>query len=164
MSDSQSVPSHPLRPDFKVPVPDHSPIPDPCTVTLNDPVPPTFARLITLSCPVSSENASVTLPSRTPTVAVKILLPLSPPLARQCKEVSDRHVERSQAVLPTRATELKLNTPNPPPYMVTLADPDDIAFGRTPPLNSNMSLEIDSEPVPVRIPTVIDSLLDPSVP
>ena len=101
-SDSQLVASQELRPVAKVPVADHDPTPEPCNVTLKDPVPAVFAFLDTLNSGLSTDSPAVKLPARTPTVAPTILLPRVPALSRQLNEVSDNHVEPSQEEWPIR--------------------------------------------------------------
>ena len=68
VSDSHSVPSHPVCPDRTIAVIPTSPRLDPCTVTDADPVPAAFPRCITLNIASRTEYASDMLPPRSPAV------------------------------------------------------------------------------------------------
>jgi len=69
VSDSHSVPSHPVCPDRTMAVNATSPRLDPCTVTAADPVPALFSRRITLSKTKTPEKACDRVPDRSPTVS-----------------------------------------------------------------------------------------------
>jgi len=64
VSDSHSVPSHPVCPDRIMAVNATSPRLDPCTVTEADPVPALFSRRITLIDDTSIEKTCDMLPDR----------------------------------------------------------------------------------------------------
>ena len=121
-----------------------------------------FPRLTTLNIAVSSDIAAVTLPTRTPTVTPSILVPRKPAPARQFRAVSDAQVECSHADWPIRIQSVNLETPVSAPNTVMLADPDDAVLDLMMALIGTRSCEIVSDPVPVRIPTVNKSPLDPS--
>ena len=78
VSDSHSVPSHPVCPDRTIAVCATSPRPAPCTVTDPDPVPALFSRRITLIDPTSTEYPSDILPDRSPAVIVTRRVPPAP--------------------------------------------------------------------------------------
>ena len=78
VSDSHSVPSHPVCPARTIAVIPTSPTPAPCTVTDPDPVPALFLPPITLILPVSTEYPSDMLPDRSPIVITPRRVPLVP--------------------------------------------------------------------------------------
>ena len=68
VSDSHSVPSHPVCPIRPSAENTTSPNPDPCTVTDADPVPAEFDRRNTLTLPQSNDIAPDVLPPLSPAV------------------------------------------------------------------------------------------------
>ena len=68
VSDSHSVPSHPVWPDRTIAVSAASPRPAPCTVTDAEPVPPLLCPRPTLIQTMSTEYPSDMLPDRSPAV------------------------------------------------------------------------------------------------
>ena len=103
VSDSHSVPSHPVRPCRPLAVYDTSPMPDPCTVTDPDPVPARFTRRVTLTAPRSAVHACVMVPTRSPDVITTRRVPPSPCPTRHLTDVSDSHAVPSHPVRPSRA-------------------------------------------------------------
>eukprot|EP00961_Rhodomonas_salina_P270523 3655204-Rhodomonas_salina.1 len=81
VSDSHSVDSHPLCPTRNDPVYVASPMFAPCIVTLVDPVPARFIRLIELTADRSVDHTPVTLPALSPTVNITRRVPRTPPPA-----------------------------------------------------------------------------------
>ena len=75
VSDSHPVASHAVCPTLPLLVNDAMPIPDPCTVTLADPVPARLLCLTTLSDGPSTLHAAVKLPDLSPTVIDTRLVP-----------------------------------------------------------------------------------------
>merc|ERR1712091_365320 len=74
VSDSHSVPSHPVAPDRTIDVYATSPRLPPCTVTDADPVPPRFDPRNTLTVPASTDIVWLKLPDR----SLSLPLPPSP--------------------------------------------------------------------------------------
>ena len=98
VSDPHSVPSHTVAPIRPPSVYCLSPIPPPCTVTLTDPVPPTFDLRTVDSDPTSALVASLTDPDPPPAVTDTLLVPSNPAPARHRADVSDSHSVPSHAV------------------------------------------------------------------
>ena len=103
VSDSHSVPSHPVAPCRLRPVYAASPMLLPCTVTDPDPVPARFTRRVTLSAPRSAVHACVMVPTRSPDVITTRRVPTAPCPARHLTDVSDSHAVPSHPVRPSRA-------------------------------------------------------------
>ena len=123
VSDSHSLASHPLppvRPETDAPA---TPIPDPTTVTLDDPVAARFAMASPLACVRSADIVSVTLPSRSPTVSAASFVPFSPYPTAHRTDVSDSHPLLSHALLPVRPDADDPASPMLDPATVTLVDP-----------------------------------------
>ena len=78
VSDSHVVRSHAVSPTRRLPVYVVSPMFDPCTVTLADPVLRWFVGLITLNDATSTENASVKHPTSCTTLSDISKVPVAP--------------------------------------------------------------------------------------
>jgi hypothetical protein len=123
VSASHVVRSHPVSPSLVHPVYAAGPSPDPCTVTLDDPVAAPFVRRATLATSGSNDNPALTLPTRWPVVSETRWLPptLSPP--RHRTDVSDSQDVCSHALTPDLTHGVCDVCPKPAPCTVTLADP-----------------------------------------
>ena len=71
-------------------------------VTLIDPVPARFVRLVMLSPGTSTDHTSVTLPALDPAVTDTRRVPIDPCAIWHLIDVSDSHSVASHAVCPTR--------------------------------------------------------------
>ena len=132
VSDSHSVPSHPVCPPRPIVVSAASPSPDPCTVTSAEPVPATLLRDAPLMLPPSIEYPSVMLPPRSPTVSTAAAVPRVPwPPVMHRTDVSDSHSVPSHPVCPTRPMAVSAASPSPDPCTVTDADPVPAPLART---------------------------------
>ena len=165
VSDSQSVPSHPVFPTRALTVCLTTPRLDPCTVIELDPVPARFCRRITLTPPTSSDHPCVTLPPRPPAVITTRRLPLAPYPARHLTDVSDSHPVASHPVFPTRPRAVYATSPMLDPCTVIDAAPVPALFCRrvalTPP---PMSDDHACVTLPPRVSTVITTRLVPRPP
>ena len=141
VSDSHSVPSHPVCPDRTIAVTAVSPTPAPCTVTDADPVPARLYPSITLSLPVSMDSPMLPVPDRSPAVIVTRRLP---------------EADRPIAVSAT--------SPRPAPCTVTDADPVPALFSRRITLIHPMSTEYPSDMLPDRSPAVMATRRVPRAP
>jgi hypothetical protein len=166
VSESHSVPSHPVPPTRNPPLLPASPIPDPCTVTRAEPVPAPFALLTPLSPAGPIVYATLTLPTRPPTLTLALQLPPTPcPPAMHRTDVSDTHSDPSDDVGPKRTNPVKDSTPTPPPCTVTLIDPVAAPLVRCSTLNPEPTpAEKPKLMLPARPPTVTDSFRLPPAP
>jgi hypothetical protein len=123
VSDSHSVPSHPVGPDRTIAVKTTSPRLDPCTVNDTVPVPALFPRRITLTEPTSTDNPSLMLPYRSPAVnTIRLVLEAKCPALHRT-DVSDSHSVPSHSVCPDRTITVNATTPKLDPCTITDADP-----------------------------------------
>jgi len=130
VSESHSVPSHPVCPDRTMVVNATSPRLDPCTVTDTDPVPALFSRRITLIDPKSIEYACDMLPVPIPAVTtMRRVLPIPEPV-KHCTDVSDIQSVTSHTVCPNLVCEVNPVVPKSSPDIVTLMLPEDATFDR----------------------------------
>ena len=155
VSDSHSVPSHPVCPDRTIAVIPTSPRLDPCTVTDADPVPALLSRRIVLMDPTSTEYASDMLPDRSPAVIVTRRVPRPPCPARHRTDVSDSHSVPSHPVCPDRTIAVTAVSPTPAPCTVTDADPVPARLYPSITLITPASIDITAVPLPDRSPAVI---------
>jgi hypothetical protein len=131
VSDSHSVPSHPVCPIRPSAVNATSPSPAPCTVTDADPVPAEFDRRNTLTLPESKEIATDVLPLRSPAVIIIRRVPRTPWPTRHLIDVSDSHSVPSHPVCPIRPAAVNATSPKPDPCTVTKTDPVPTPLART---------------------------------
>ena len=115
MSDSHVVRSHPETPTLPADEYDVNPIPEPCIVTLADPVPAWFAGLEELKAPRLAEYAHVALQTRAPEVKDSLWLPAIPPPATHRADVSDSQDVSSHSVPLSNARSECPVIPNPAP-------------------------------------------------
>ena len=115
VSDSHELCSHALLPSTTTDVGDHDASPDPCTVTLADPVAAMFMRRIALKLTAPTENPCVMLHTRRPEVTAALLVRAPPPSARHRADESDAHAVASQAVRPSTADAEYHEAPIPAP-------------------------------------------------
>ena len=101
VSDPQVVRSHADALSLTADVNAADPMPPPCTVTLADPVVPTFVRRTTLLVSESTEKPWVLLPTFCNVTDIW-RLPITPCLVWHRADVSDSHAVRSHAVSPKR--------------------------------------------------------------
>ena len=164
VSDSQLVLSHIVSPCRTAVVYAPDPSPDPCKLTLAEPVTATFTRLSTLAPPTSPDNAVVTLPTRPPMLtATRRLCPPSPPPPRHTTDDSDIHPLASLDD-PVRKTALPHVAPSCPPHIVTLADPVPATFTPSTTLILAPSTEYASDELPPLAPTLKSALRLPTTP
>ena len=164
VSDSHSVPSHPVSPTRPSVVRAAEPRPDPCTVTDAVPEPPWLARRITLRLPVSSEIASDMLPLRVPAVNVKRRVSPDPCPTRHRTDDSDSHSVPSHPVSPIRPIAVSDTSPSPAPCTVTDADPVPARLPRLIMLVPVMSNEYAPDMLPLPSPAVITTRRVPRAP
>ena len=119
VSDSHSVPSHPVCPARTIAVIATSPTPAPCTVTDPDPVPALFLPPVTLILPSSTEYPSDMLPDRSPAVITMCSVDLRPCPTRHRTDVSDSHSVPSHPVSLALAMAVYATRPILPPCTVT---------------------------------------------
>lgn len=141
VSDCHLDPSQELLPILTASLPVLSPNPNPCNVTLVPPVPATFVVRNTLTLPVSTLTAPLTLPTRSPAVNDICLLLASPCSHWQRSEVSDSHLVRSHPVCPIRTDPLNAAHPIPVPCNVMLLPPVAPIFVRSVTLPELRSVE-----------------------
>jgi hypothetical protein len=123
VSDSHPLLSHalpPIRPDGDDPA---SPMLDPATVTLVDPVAATFDLPSELAIPRSADSAEVVLPCRRPAVRLAIRVPASLCPTLHTTDVCDAHSLASQELPDIRDHPEADNSPKLDPTTVTLDDP-----------------------------------------
>jgi len=132
VSDSHSVPSHPVCPTRPSAVNATSPRLDPCTVTDADPVPAWFKRRAKLTLLASIEYPSDMLPKRSPAVTVVRRVPPAPCPTRHRTDVSESHSVPSHPVCPIRPSAVKATGPMIDPCTVTDVDPIPARFKRHP--------------------------------
>jgi hypothetical protein len=126
----------------------------PCTVTLADPVPARFRRVVMLRIGVSIDHASVTLPTRCPVVNIILRVPRTPCDVRHLTDDSDHHSDNSHAVSMIRIPSVYVISPKLLPCTVTLADPVPARFRRVAMLRIGVSIDHASVTVPTRSPVV----------
>eukprot|EP00277_Geminigera_cryophila_P005018 CAMPEP_0179429170 /NCGR_PEP_ID=MMETSP0799-20121207/14629_1 /TAXON_ID=46947 /ORGANISM="Geminigera cryophila, Strain CCMP2564" /LENGTH=242 /DNA_ID=CAMNT_0021204971 /DNA_START=507 /DNA_END=1231 /DNA_ORIENTATION=- len=155
VSDSHSVPSHPVCPARAPAVMTTSPRPAPCTVTKDDPVAaavkvmdhahrdsiyrhfdaPSPSTLVSRQDDAPSASSSIPIMHRT--------------------EVSDSHSVPSQPVCAPRPMAVKADTLQPAPCTVTDADPVPAILLKVPVRRLPTSAENICDMLPARAPTVI---------
>ena len=161
VSDSQSVPSHPVdpcRPRAEKPA---SPMPDPCTVIDADPVPARLLRRMPLADVTSTDHTSLTLPDRDPAVITTRRVPPAPCPTRHLTDVSDSQSVPSHPVAPCRPRGEKRASPMLDPCTVIDADPVPARLLRRVPLADVRSTDHTWLTLPARSPTVTTDRLDP---
>jgi hypothetical protein len=130
VSDSHSVPSHPVSPDNNIAVYHTSPRLDPCTDTETDPVPAPFPRCTTLTKPRSTDHPSLMLTSRSPADNTIRRVPRDQCPTRHRTDVSDSHSVPLHLVCPDRSIAVKATSPRLDPCTLTEADPVPALFPR----------------------------------
>ena len=123
VSDSHPLRSHalpPIRPDADDPA---SPMLDPATVTLIDPVAARFDLCRELAVPWSADSAWVALPCRRPAVRMVVSVPASRCPTRHTTHVSDVHLLASHALRDIRDDPEAEASPKLDPATVMLDDP-----------------------------------------
>ena len=100
LSDTQSVPLHPVSPIRAPALYDVTPRLAPATVMLPCPVVPWFASPTPDPDPASYEAPPVTVLDRSPAVTYVVRLPRAPPPAAHDTELSDAHDVASHSVFP----------------------------------------------------------------
>ena len=164
VSDSHSVPSHPVCPSRPMLVYDTSPRPAPCTVTDADPVVALFIRRVALTRSLSTDQLSVMLPCLSPAVMVTRRVPLVPCDCKHLTDVSDSHSVPSHPVSLARKLVVYSARPSPIPATVIEADP---VLARFLPLQADIvpSLyDMLSDNDPLRSPTVTICIVDALLP
>ena len=170
VSDSHSVPSHPVCPDRTIGVTATTPKAAPCNVTDDAPVPALLYALVTLTLPVFIEYNAVPLPDRSPAVVTTRCVPRAPCPTLHCIDVSDSHLVPSHPVCPDRTIAVKIKAPNPAPRTVTNDDPVPallyplVTLDPLVMLILPVSIEYTVVPLPERSPAVITTTLDPRAP
>ena len=162
--DSHTVLSHAVDPSRAPALYVACPKPDPCTVTLADPVPGPLLRVGADRYGMSTDHASVALPTCMPTVTDIRLLPPTPAATKHRMEVVASQPVCSQAVDPSRAPALYVACPKPDPCTVTLADPVPGPLLRVGADRYGMSTDHASVALPTCMPTVTDIRLLPPTP
>jgi hypothetical protein len=116
----------------------------PCRVTLADPVPARFTRVVMLRLGSSIDHASVTVPARSPVVNIILCVPRTPWLVRQRTDDSDHHSVDSHIVSMIRIASVYVVIPKLLPCTVTLADPVPARFRRVVKLSIGTSYDSSS--------------------
>ena len=122
LSDTHAVSPHLVAPVLAADDNSPTPMPEPPTVKLTDPVAAPFASTVMLNLAASPDTAPVTLPRIKPAVTRSFLLPITPHAERHCSDVSDTHLLDSQAVPIRAAAELPLR-PTFAPWIVKTDEP-----------------------------------------
>ena len=117
---------------------------------LADPVAARFVCLATLSIATSTENDSVTLPSRCPEVTETRDVPSTIWLVWHRVDVSDSQLVRSHAVWPILNDDVYVAEPMLAPCTVTLTDPVAALLVLLATLSMATSAEIPSVTLPSR--------------
>ena len=100
------------------------PRPAPCTVTLADPLPATFWRLVRLTVATSAEKINEIVPTWPVTETARLLVSETPCAPRHFKVVSDTQLLASQLDAPTRNNCLvQEELPKVRPCTVMLVEP-----------------------------------------
>ena len=123
VSDSHSVPSHPVVPDRTIDVYPACPRLPPCNVTDPDPVPPRFDFFCPLSVPASNDIPMLPVPNLLSSVATTRRVPFAPLPTRHRTDVSDSHSVPSHPVSPDRTIDVYPARASPAPRTVTDPDP-----------------------------------------
>jgi hypothetical protein len=123
VSDSHALPSHELCPvrlqaEYAV-----DPRLSPYAVTRAAPVDPAFDIVAVLRSGGPTDKSQVALPTARPTVWDSLALRIIAATARHVAEVSPAQSVDSLDVEPSLTRALKISTPRPDPYTVTLDDP-----------------------------------------
>ena len=140
-----------------------SPMPNPCRVTLAEPVVAWFTRRRELAPAESAEYATLTLPTRCPTLTDPSRLPVTPDPAWHRADVSDSHVVRSQPVWPTITDDVCVPVPRLAPCIVMLVEPLAALFVLLMMLAVAMSTLCALLTLPTRPPVVSSTRRLPSV-
>ena len=164
VSDSHSVPSHPVCPDRTLAVKPTAPKPAPCTVTDADPVPTLLYPLVTLTLPMSIEYTAVPLLDRSLAVITTRRVPPAPCPALHRTDVSDSHSVPSHPVCDDRTIAVKATAPKPAPFTVTAADPVPALLYPLVTLTLPVSIEYTAVPLLSRSTAVITTRRVPRAP
>ena len=122
VSDSHSVPSHPVCPARPMAVSAASPSPVPCTVTDADPVSAPLARTIPdIVLPSYDTCSDMTLRLAPMVMEAGNVLPVVKRVSLHARDVYDIHSLASQAVFPNPAICVQLDFMKPCPSMVNVA-------------------------------------------
>ena len=121
--DSHTVLSHAVDPSRAPALYVACPKPDPCTVTLADPVPGPLLRVGADRYGMSTDHASVALPTCMPTVTDIRLLPPTPAATKHRMEVVASQPVCSHDVVPIRTCGVYSEIPKSDPDTVTLEEP-----------------------------------------
>ena len=155
VSDSQSVPSHPVCPRRPLAVCRTTPMSAPCTVIDLDPVPARFDLRVVLAMGISSDTAIVKLPPLCPTVITDRRLRPAPCPVRHTTDVSDSQSVPSHPVCPSRPRVVDAASPSPAPCNRTAVMPDPPWLPRPATLTPPTSNDHAADALPPRIPLVI---------
>jgi hypothetical protein len=164
VSDSHTVPSHPVCPVRPRAVCATTPMLDPCTVIDADPAAARFTRRILLSLAVSRDQIWLTLPPRAPTVITTRRVPPDPCPTGHRTDVSDCHCVASHPVCPSLPLSVKATNPILDPCTVIDADPVPAWFTRSILLTDAVSTDQPCVKLPPRDATVITTRRDPAAP
>jgi hypothetical protein len=164
VSDSHSVPSHPVCPDRTTEVKSTAPKPAPITVTDVDPVPAMFVCHTILMLGASKDNCMLPVPTRSPTVMTTRRVPRGPCPTMQRTDVSDSHSVPSHPVSPACSIAVKAASPRLDPCTVTDADPVPKLLPPRVKLTELRSTEYASVMLPPRSPAVNKTSCDPRDP
>ena len=155
VSDSQSVPSHPVCPPLAPVVSPPLPIPVPPSVTTNEPVPARLPLRTALTPGTSHDKPLLTVPPRPPAVITARRVPPAPWPVRHLTAVSDSQSVPSHPVCPARPLVEYFTTPRPDPCTVIDAEPVPPLLARRIRLSPGTSTDHAPLPLPPRCPTVI---------
>ena len=155
VSDTHVVPSHPVPPTDRASECRARPALLPITVTLTVPVAAKLDLLAELATGPSADIATVTVPTRPPTLADTRTLMCTMLLALQATDVSASHIVLSHTVRPCRTPALMPNEPYPAPCIVIRADPVPAAFAFVVILTACTATDSPLVSVPDRPPAVI---------
>ena len=160
VTDSHSVPSHPVCPDRTIAVICcvANPMLPPKTTIDADPVLTILGRPEELRDPPINEYASDMLPNRSPPVIVTRRVPPDELPMRHRTDVSDSHSVPSHPVCPDRtiAVIIRASRPIPPPYtVIDVTSPPSTTLLDPAMLTDSASTEYASDMLPDRSPPVI---------
>ena len=164
VSDSQSVPSHPVCPPLAPVVSPPLPIPVPPSVTTNEPVPARLPLRTALTPGTSHDKPLLTVPPRPPAVITARRVPPAPWPVRHLTAVSDSQSVPSHPECPSRPLAVCLATPRPDPCTVIDAEPVPPPLARRTMLPTDTSSDTAIVKLPPLCPTVITARRVPRTP
>jgi hypothetical protein len=159
VSPAQAVAPLEVEPSLTIALKPTAPIPEPSTVTLNEPVEAWLTTPTRLTCCRSLETMPVELPIPTQLVKTQDTLRIAWSVTRECVDVSDTHAVCQHTVCPALALIERTAWPKLLPCMLTLTDPVTAKFCLDAELSWLQSADMLELAVPSLNPPVICTLL-----